>query len=700
MSAELPLSAFNDLSIPTDVATSPDGSRIAFTVAEFDPEEDERVASLYVALADGSRAPHRLTRLPGAASPTWSPDGGRLAFVAARDEDVARRVGKRDDEEGADEDTEDAAESTDDDGEKGDDDDEPKPQVWCFDLELGGDATQLTSFDEGVSEFDWSPDGDRLVVSARDPTDEEQAYLDQRKDGGPIETERLQHKINSVGWTDTVTTYLFVVDLDTGESERIDDAMAAGAFADFEGLQPAWGPSGRIAFVTSDADDPDDTMIQDVFVTDPDGSNVEKVTTGDSALGTPRWSPDGTRIAYQAGDPENWYIPREIRVADVESGAIRSVSASLDRTLGWNVGPQWASDDELYTLVGDEGKTRLVRLDPDTDDPERVFDAQGDSRAIQQVDVAGGHAGLVVSDPTDGWDVYGLSVDDVDAATETDAESFLRLSALNSEITDAYEMPQVRRVTFESDGWEVEGIVYAPADFDFDDPDPYPTVVAIHGGPMSYDEPEFKFDHPVLTSRGYLVFRPNYRGGTSYGREFAEQLRGRWGSVEVDDIVAGVTDLVSRGWTDPDRVFGYGISYGGIAQGYLVTQTDLLTAAVPEHGIYDLRSAYGTDDNHLWTKHEFGLPWESPEAIDASSAITDAGNIDTPLLVMAGGQDWRCPPSQSEQLYVSAKAQGVDAKLVVYPDEHHSISTPERATHRLDQILEWYERHDPAAEDD
>ncbi|WP_416839146.1 prolyl oligopeptidase family serine peptidase [Haloferax sp. DFSO52] len=690
-------------------------------MAEFDPDADERVASLYVVPADGSRDPHRLTRLPGAASPKWSPDGNRLAFVAARDEDVTRRVGNGDDdadaEEGAeaDEDAEkdsgtgeDAEEASDPDAEHDEDDDapgdangdEPKPQVWCFDLELGGDAMQLTSFDEGVSEFDWSPAGDRLVVSARDPTEDEQEYLDQRKDGGPIETERLQHKINSIGWTDTVTTYLFVVDLDTGESARLDEAAAAGAFADLDGLQPAWGPSDRIAYVTSDADEPDDTMIQDVFVIDPDGSNAEKVTTGDSALDSPRWSPDGTRLAFQAGDPENWYIPRELRVAEVESGDVRSVSTSLDRTVAWGVAPHWASDDELYTLVGDEGKTRLVRFDPEADAPERVFDAQGDYRGIQQLHVAGGHAGLVVSDPDAGRDIYGLSLADVDAEDESDAESFVRLSALNSEITDAYEMPQVRRVTFESDGWEISGVVYAPTDFDFDDPDPRPTVVAIHGGPIVYDEPEFRFDHPVLTSRGYLVFRPNYRGGTSYGREFAEQLRGQWGTVEVDDIVAGVTDLVSREWTNPDRVFGYGISYGGIAQGYLVTQTDLLTAAVPEHGIYDLRSAYGTDDNHLWTKHEYGLPWESPEAIDASSAITDAGNIDTPLLVMAGGQDWRCPPSQSEQLYVSAKAQGVDAKLVVYPDEHHAISTPERATHRLEQIIEWYERHDPALDND
>ncbi|AFK18673.1 S9 family peptidase [Haloferax mediterranei ATCC 33500] len=709
MSKNVPFEALNDLSLPTDVTVSPDGDRIAFTVVESAPDEDERPTSLYVVPTDGSREPHRLTRLPGASSPKWSPDGNRLAFIATREKDVERRVGRQDDEDAEDEADADGDETVDkdrDDGDESDEtdagsnNDEPKSQVWCFDLELGGDPTQHTDFDEGVSEFDWSPDGDRLVVSARDPTEEEQEYLEQRKDGGPIETERLQHKINGVGWTDTVTTYLFVVDIETGETNRLDEAAAAGAFADQGGLQPAWGPNDRIAYVTSDADNPDDTLVQDVFVTDPDGSNIEKVTTGDSALGAPKWSPDGTRIAFVGDDPENFYLPREIYVADLGSDEIRSVSASLDRTVTWNSQPQWASDDELYTLIADEGKSRVVRLDPYADDPERVFDVQGDYRGFQLLSIAGGHAGVRVSDPNDGWDIYGLSLDDIDATDETEAESFVRLSALNTEVTDEYEMPQTKRVTFESDGWEVEGIVYAPADFDFDNPDPLPTVVAIHGGPMAYDEPEFRFEHPVFTSRGYLVFRPNYRGGTSYGREFADELHGQWGTVEVDDIVAGVESLADRGWTDPDRVFGYGFSYGGIAQGFLVTQTDLLTAAVPEHGIYDQRSAYGTDDNRLWKEYEHGRPWEDPDSLDAASSITDADNIDTPLLVMAGGQDWRCPPTQSEQLYVAAKAQGVDAKLVVYPDEHHAVTKPERATHRLEQILDWYERHDPAVETD
>ncbi|WP_101296447.1 S9 family peptidase [Halegenticoccus soli] len=711
MTEPIPLDALCDLTRITEIALSPDGGRLAFCAAEADPDEDEFVPSLFVVPTDGGREPHRLTRLPGASSPRWSPDGDRLAFLAAREEDTERRVGRETDEAeaGDDEDRSDRKE-----GENGDEDrngeedengsenggdggdgDEPKAQVWLFDLDLGGDARQVTDREEGVSEFDWGPDGERIAIAARDPTDEEREYLKERRDGGPIETERLQHKLDGAGWLDAVTAYLFVVDLDSGEETRLDDAYGGGAFEPLSGMDPSWGADGRIAFTSCRTENPDDTLVRDLYAIRPDGSDLTKLTDSDLAVGFPRWSPDGTRLAFVGRDPENWCIPAQVYLHD--GAGYESLTADLDRTLAWSARPVWEDDETLYALAADEGRTRLIRVGVDGS-VDRVFEAQGDDRAMQGFDLRGGTAATTFSHPTDGHDAFAVDAADLDA--EAEPPSLRRLTAVNDDFTNECAMPACRRFSYESSGWEIDGLLYHPPEFDPDDPVPRPLVVAIHGGPISYDEPVFDFSHAALVSRGYVIFRPNYRGGSSYGREFAETLRGRWGTVEVEDVVAGIESAVDRGWADPDRVFGYGFSYGGIAQGYLVTQTDALAAAAPEHGIYDLRSAFGTDDSHVWTENEYGLPWENQGAFDASSSITDVGNVRTPLLVMAGGRDWRCPPSQSEQLYVSARKQGVDAKLVVYPDEHHDIGTPERAIHRLEQITAWYERHDPASEDD
>ncbi|WP_290818681.1 S9 family peptidase [Halovivax sp.] len=701
MPRPIPFDEYYDLASIESLAVSPDGARVAFVTEEFDRDEDESRRSLFVVPADGAGSPHRLTRVANATSPTFSPDGSKLGFLAAREQDVAIAVDGSPDGDQTDEtgdrtvDGEVDDESPDEgDGEA---DDDPDTQVWAFDLDRGGDARQLTTLEEGASEFDWAPDGERIVVAARDPTDEERAYLDRRKEGGPIETERLQHKHDGAGWLDTVRTYLFVVDAESREATRLDDAHDGGGLVTPRGgLQPRWSPDGdRIVFRSYRGERPDDGYAVDLYAVSPGGGDAERLTDGSLWTGAPRWSPTGDRLAFAGSDPDNQYAPTELYVLD--GGRIRPVTVDLDRTLARAGTPQWLDEEALLTAVGDEGRTRLVRAAVDGSGVERTFEAQGSDRAIRGLDHADGTVAVLLSHPSEGTDVHAVDVDDLDAA-EPDVR---RLTAVNDDELARWPTPRCERVTYESDdGTGIEAIVYAPEELDADDPEPRPLVCAIHGGPMSYDEPRFSFADACWTSRGYVVVKPNYRGSTSYGRDFCETLQGRWNSIEVQDVLAGVDALVQRGWADPDRLFCTGFSQGGVLTAYAVTKTDRFAAAAPEHGIYDARSCFGTDDCHVWWENDYGLPWENPEGYAAASSIEDVDEIETPLLVTAGGEDWRCPPSQAEQLYVSVKKRGVPAKLVVYPDEHHDVGDPDRAIHRFEELASWFGRFDPATGDE
>jgi len=708
----IPIEAFSEQARVSDLALSPDGNAVVYVVEEFDESEDERRRSVCVVPTDGSRDPHRLTRASDASSPKWSPDGSRLAVLAARERDVSLAVT----DSGGEPDPDGDGSDGDNEGET-DGDDEPKPQVWVFDLDLGGDARQVTDREEGVREFDWGPAGERVVIAARDPTKEEREYLDARRAGGPIETERLQHKFDGQGWLDTVETYLFVVSVETREERRLDDAYGGGAFEPFVGLEPTWGSEDEIAFLSNRGERPDDSAAMDLYLVDAAGGDAQRVTEGELTVGGVEPAPAGseTRLAFTAGDAENPCVPAQAYALDGED--YESLTADLDRTLTWGAPLRWIDGETVLTTIADEAHTRLCRVGVDGS-AERIGGEISENASIVAFDHRGGTIALARSHPTEGLDIYTVSIgalengeesaDSGGEASEGEKTTELRrVTALNEEFVDEHAMPECRRVTYESGGTEIDAICYLPSNFDPDGPsdrgtdeeddtEPAPLVVSIHGGPISYDVPEWRFEYAVLASRGYVVLCPNYRGGSSYGQAFAEELYGNWGTVEVEDIVAGIDALTERGWADPDRVFGHGFSYGGIAQGYLVTQTNVLTAAAPEHGIYDLRSAFGTDDSHNWMESEFGLPWEQRERFERASSITDAGEIDTPLLVMAGGEDWRCPPSQSEQLYVSARKQGVPAKFVVYPDEHHDVGDPDRAIHRLRELTAWYERHDPA----
>jgi dipeptidyl aminopeptidase/acylaminoacyl peptidase len=636
----------------------------------------------------------------------------------AREEDVELTVGRNEDVQNGEidgdegdqnkasvDDGEDDDEETDGGGSGGGEDD-PKPQVWVYDMERGGDARQITDRDEGVSDFDWSPDSGRIVIAARDPDRDDEAYLEQVRDDGPIEIERLQHKQDGEGWLDEVRSYLFVVDVESREAERLDDTGFPPNAND--GLRPAWGPDGRIAFRGFDPEafdcDPDDTNAQDLYTIGSDGGDRRRITDGELAIGIAEWGPNGERLAFSAGDPENPYRPTEAYVCDTDADEYRSVSGELDRTLATFGGLCWLDDSSLLTLIGDEGRTRFARLRIDGE-PERVFEAQGEFETIQGMDLAADSDRLAcaVARPGEGKDLHAFDAADLTAGTD-ERDPRTRLTELNPDLIENYDQPACTRETFtvESEGEdpiEVESIVYHPPDFEPGEDEPLPLVLDIHGGPMFYDAPRWKFSDLFWTTRGYAVSKVNYRGSNSYGQDFCEALRGRWNSVEVDDLLAGTDAAVERGYADPDRLFVTGISQGGINTAYLVTRTDRFAAAAPEHGIYDIRSSFGTDDSHNWLESDFGLPWANPEAYESASSIDDVGEIDTPTLITAGENDWRCPPTQAEQFYVSLRKRGVDAKLVVYQNEHHNVSDPDRAIHRLEELESWFRAHDPAVDE-
>lgn len=701
MPHSLPIESYYDVTLMNDVALSPDGDRVATVVSEFEEEDDERHSSLFTVPTDGSQDPYRLARASDANAPKWSPDGSKLGFVAAREEDVELSVSRSDDEDEEDGDsTGEADETSDDEDETGTGGEGPKPQLWVFDLERGGDARQITDRDEGVEDFDWGPDGDRVVIASRDPTEEQAAYLRNRRDeDDPVEIDRLQHKLDGRGWLDDVTMYLFVVDLDTREERRLDEAYARGVGGVMGGPEPAWSPAGdRIAFHSYRGEDPDDTYVQDVYTITPSGDDLTRLTDGELAAQGPSWNEDGSKLAFTGRPPDNLYVPTELYVADLEEGSHRSVSASLDRTLAWGGAPQWFDDETIVALIGDEARTRCCRFDATADDPERVFKVQSEDESIVGLDLEAGTVATIVTHPQDGRDVHAMDVDALDTNAGEDPRR--RLTATNDDLLGTYDQPDLHRLTFESDdGSDIEALALVPSDFDPDDPDPRPLLLNIHGGPMTYDQPGWRFQDGVYTTRDYIVLKVNYRGSTSYGRDFCERLRSEWNTVEVEDLLAGVDAVVERGWADPDRLFVTGFSQGGINTAYVLTRDDPFRAAAAEHGIYDARSAFGTDDSHNWWEADYGLPWENPEAYEGASSLADVGDIDTPLLLTAGEEDWRCPVTQAEQLYVSVKKQGVPAKLVVYTGEHHNVGDPDRAIHRLEELLGWFAKHDPEREE-
>lgn len=200
---------------------------------------------------------------------------------------------------------------------------------------------------------------------------------------------------------------------------------------------------------------------------------------------------------------------------------------------------------------------------------------------------------------------------------------------------------------FSSDGADIQGWLGLP-----EGPGPFPTILTMHGGPLVVTRESYDPDAQAWLDHGYAYLTINYRGSTTFGREFQEKIWGDLGHWEVEDMVAAHEWLIREGIAQPAAIFVTGASYGGyltlMALGkYPQLWAGGMAIVAPADFISDYYE--GTD----WTKGYLtamlgGTPEEIPEVYRASSPITYVEQIAAPLLIIQGRNDLRCPPKQME----------------------------------------------------
>ena len=250
----------------------------------------------------------------------------------------------------------------------------------------------------------------------------------------------------------------------------------------------------------------------------------------------------------------------------------------------------------------------------------------------------------------------------------------------------------MQNVTFPSkDGTQIEGFIFTPPDYRRGRR--YPTILRIHGGPVSQYDFSFNAEAQLLAAHGYVVVICNPRGSSGYGQDFSAALFANWGVPDFEDVMAAVDYAIGEGYADPDRLGVGGWSYGGILTNYVITKSDRFKGAISGASEVNYAANYGHDHYQYFWEAELGLPWESKETWERISPWEHVDRIVTPTLVMGGKEDWNVPVQNSEQLYQALKRRGVDTQLVVYPDETHSISRPSFQKDRWQRYLDWYDTH-------
>ena len=630
----------------SDPRISPDGSWVAYTVETIDVDEDDSSTQVFMVSRDGSEVLQMTSDDYSARSPRWSPDGRYLAFIARRGED-----------------------------------DDVKPQVWTLDMR-GGEARAYTDVDQGVGGFEWSPDSRRMALLVTDKSAAdlaEEAAKEAGEDAKPLPyvIDRLQFKEDGVPYLDRSRTHIYVADGRLAEPRQL-------TFGDYDDDDPAWSPDGQlIAFTSNRTEEPDANQNTDIWVASAVSSEPEmslrKLTLNEGSDSSPAWSNDGKQIAYvTVTDPDViWYATNHLAVVPAAGGDERVLTAALDRNV---IAPSFTPDDRAIRFVlEDSAEQHLAEYalaDGAIDRP-----IEGNLAISGYSQNARGDVAVRMSLPHLPSEVFLLTDDSLDQLTRTNA-------ALLSQL----KLAEVRNVTFDSaDGTEIEGFIFTPPDYVAGRR--YPTILRIHGGPVSQYDFSFNGDAQLLAANGYVVVISNPRGSSGYGQDFSAALFANWGVPDFEDVMAAVDYAIAEGYSDPDRLGVGGWSYGGILTNYVITKSDRFEGAITGASEVNYIANYGHDHYQFYWEAELGLPWESKETWERISPWENVDKIVTPTLVMGGKEDWNVPIQNSEQLYQALKRRGIETQLVVYPDESHGISRPSFRKDRWQRYLDWYDRY-------
>jgi dipeptidyl aminopeptidase/acylaminoacyl peptidase len=205
----------------------------------------------------------------------------------------------------------------------------------------------------------------------------------------------------------------------------------------------------------------------------------------------------------------------------------------------------------------------------------------------------------------------------------------------------------------------------------------------------------FFHEFHLLAAAGYVVLYTNPRGSTTYGQEFGNIIQYRYPGDDARDLLAGVDELLKRGYVDAKRLGVTGGSGGGLLTNWIVTQTDRFAAAVTQRCVSDWMSFYSSADFTLFTPTWFRKPpFEDPQEYLERSPVTLASRIRTPLMIIHSEEDWRTPIGQGEAMFRALKQQRKPAVMIRFPGENHDLSrsgTPSRRVQNVRHIRQWFD---------
>ncbi len=695
-----------------DPQVSPDGSLVAFVRVTVNEKKEGYNTSIWSVPVSGGEEPRQLTKGDHDSTPRWSPDGKYLLFLRATEKD-----GKPD-----------------------------PPQLAILPM-AGGDSFVFTDLPKGAGNPSWAPDGKTIAftsdTNAEDLTKQEKKKRkeeESKKAGAgkasatpgsspPITDERESdvrviaravYRQDNEGYADPKRpTHIWLIGAPQSADEKVKPRqLTSGRFDEENAI---WSKDGSQIYFTSDrTDEPYYELPKtDLYSVAAAGGEPVRITTIDLQVGgfgpgggALSLSPDGKHVAFTASTtrPITSYTQPDLWILDLLPNAKpRNLTANFDFdapgfVIGDSAAPRaggqnksiWTPDGKgLVALYAKEGKATLAVFDVPV-----AADAEPGSAGVH--DLTSGNQGVmsfraspdasklvyVVSTPTRINDLFVLDRTAPNAAPK-------QLTHVNDELFSKLNLTEPEEIWYESfDGKHIEGWLQKPPNFD--PHKKYPLILNIHGGPHVAYGDIFVHEFQWMAAKGYVVLYPNPRGSTSYGQEFGNIIQYHYPGDDYKDLMAGVDEVIKRGYIDDKKLGVTGGSGGGLLTNWVVGQTNRFAAAVAQRDIASWEDWWYSGDFTLFQPTWFKAPpFEDPQEYRARSPINYIKNVTTPMMFILGEADYRTPPGAGgEEMFRALKFRKIPTVMVRFPNESHELSRSGQPWHRVERlqhIVGWFD---------
>ena len=664
----------------TSVQISPDGNSVVIAADRADWDRQIFQTDLWL-YRDDPRSLIRLTQSGHESKPRWSPDGRWIAFLSERKSPAGKDA--------------DADESED-----SKDNDKEVAQVYLI-SPSGGEAFPITSGEEEVHSFAWSPDSKTIYFATRTPWNKAQkdAYKEIWKDTVQYRAAERGDNIYSLDLQQALDVHAAAGTRKTPKAEKEENTTLAArsiAKTPWRVRQLEVAPDGRrLAFATTSVSERQERVeefeIYSVDLANPSPDTPPRPLTHNEAFEQDLlWAKDSRHLFFgvEQGSVEGKYRDYQERLywLDADTGNVERWAADFPGSVG------------DHSLLSDGGVVAAGRVGTEVQlysqaNPKAGF-ARHPGWAGTYARVSGARnssrLAFVYSSLDRPAEVY--IADGADKLEQARA-----ITSFNQLFTER-DLPQGKPYQWKSeDGTTVEGmLIYPPGKFEAKH---LPMLTLIHGGPADADGNHFEADwyqwDRLAATDGWLVFEPNYRGSTGYGDKFLVGIVPEIVSRPGKDILSGVDALVKAGIADPDHLTVGGYSYGGYMTNWLITQTTRFKAAVTGAGAVEHAGNWGNDDMTVDDAYFLGgRPWEAAKRYYEEGALFQMDKVRTPTHLVAGGDDIRVAVSEDYLLDHALHSLGIPSTLLIFPREGHPLDkNPWHGKIKVREELKWLQKY-------